>query len=223
MPAHNTAQKEKKSKGPVGKAGGKTMGKKDRKAVENNWDNIEEYLSLIKQRVIVDGLTVARVNKMVGASRCEVQNMNGIVEIYPIGGCIKLTSGHKLHVQACMSTGSVVLINGGQITGTLTPGQMVRAERYLRTIQELGIADLKPNPAGGCVLRIPSEFLGRVRTEARIAFPPTFFGAAASDAEEGNYEFDREEETAPERVKARTEVLNDEDDGEDDGIDLDDL
>ena len=224
MPAHNTQTQEKKSKGPKGKAGGKGLSKKDRMASENNWDNIEEYLSLLKQQILVDSLCVARVTRIVGASRCEVKQMNGIVEIFPIAGCIKLNSGHKGHVEACVSRDSIVLINGGQITGTLTAGQAARAERYLSTIQHLGIADLKPSPAGGCSLRIPAEFLSRVITEGRITVPANFFGTA-SEAEVGNYEFDYGEDVAPERVKERKEdkgVLDDEDRVEVE-IDLDDL
>jgi hypothetical protein len=226
MPAHNTAQKEKKS-GPKGKAGGKGLSKKDRQATENNWDNVEEYLGLLKQGLIVDGLTTARVIKMVGASRCQVQHMNGTLEIYPFAGGIKLTSGHKYHVQACISPGSVVLINGLQITGTLTSAQMVRAERYLTNIQALGLVDPKRSPAGS--LRIPAEFLARILTEARIVFPPTFFGAPEQE-EAGNYVFDhtdqppapKAEVKAKAASKAATKELDDRDLGED-GIDLDDL
>ena len=230
MPAHNTQTQEKKSKGPKGKAGGKGLSKKDRQAEENNWDNIDEYLSLTKQRIVVDGLSVARVTRIVGASRCEVQHMNGIVEIFPIAGSVKLNSGHKHHVQACVSSGSMVLINGGQITGTFLPGQLVRAERYLHTIQLMGLVDpSKPSPAGGGPVRIPAEFLSRVITEGRITVPANFFGTAAPE-EQGNYVFDYGDEKAPPKVKDKNDkndkndkVLDDEDDGAEVEVNLDDL
>ena len=91
-----------------------------------------------------------------------------------------------------MTVGDVVLINGGQITATLTAGHKARAERHLRTIQEQGCWTLQ----AAAPVQIPSEFAGRVDTEARIVFPPTFFGAELNEVEEGGWEFDRDEEVA---------------------------
>jgi len=84
----------------------------------------------------------------------------------------------------------VVLINGGQITATLSAGHCSRVERLYRTIQEQGC--WVPSPVGGAV-KIPSEFTGRIDSEARIAFPPSFFGTATAVDEEG-WEFDRDAE-----------------------------
>jgi hypothetical protein len=200
MPAHNTAQKERKSTGPQEKAGGKTMGKRDKRATACNWENIEEYLSLLKQRVVVNGLTVAICLRAMGAGRFEVKYMNGITDNLPIAGSIKVKNARKTHVEACMSIGDVVLVNGGQITGTMTAGHMARAERYLRTIQEQGCWSEGP-------AQIPSEFASRIDTEARISFPVSFFGAVVHDDEEA-WEFDRDEEEAASgiarpRVKAK--------------------
>lgn len=197
MPVHNTAQKERKSAGPQEKAGGKVMGKRDKRATACNWDNIEEYLDLIKQRVVVDGLTMATCIRALGAGRYEVQYMNGIVDNLPIAGSIKVKSARKTHVQACMAVGDVVLVNGGQITGTLTAGHKARAERHLRNIQAKGCwapPSALQKAAGGSTVQIPSEFTGRVDTEARIVFPPTFFGAEQHEVEEGGWQFDRDEE-----------------------------
>jgi hypothetical protein len=226
MPVHNTAQKERKSAGPQEKAGGKVMGRKDKAAVANNWEHVEEYLALLKQRIIVTGLTVAICTRPMGASRYEVQFMDGIRENLPIGGCIKVKNARKLHVQACMSVGDVVLVNGGQITGTLTAGHRVRAESYLRTIQEQGCWVPPIRAFGGSTattVTIPSEFTHRVDTEARIAFPPTFFGATVHDAEGGAWEFDRDEEVAasgvaPERAREAAAAA-----AEEDTVNLDDL
>lgn len=228
MPQHNTAQKEKKSAGPQEKAGGKVMGWKDKRATANNWEHVEEYLALLQQRVIVDGLTVATCLRPMGASRYEVQYMDGIRDNLPIGGCIKVKNARKLHVQACMAAGDVVLINGGQITGTLTKGHCVRAERYLRNIQQEGCWAPPIRAAGGSTVTtvtIPSEFTHRVDTEARIVFPPTFFGKELEEAEERGWMFDRDEEeaasgVAPERAR---EAAAAEAAAEEDTVNLDDL
>jgi hypothetical protein len=88
-----------------------------------------------------------------------------------------------------MSPGDIVLINGSQITGTLTASHKDRVESALRTIQENGCY-AGGSPAGG--YRIPSEFVSRVDTEARLVFPPSFF--TGTETEEGEtWQFDREE------------------------------
>jgi hypothetical protein len=193
MPAHNSAQKEKKSSGPASKAGGKVMGRKDKRAEACNWENIEEFIGLLQARVIVTGLTTARVVRALGAGRCEIQYMNGETDNLPIAGSIRVKNSRKVHLEACMSAGNVVLINGGQITATLSAGHCSRVERLYRTIQEQG--RWAPSPAGGSIV-IPSEFTGRIDTETRIAFPPSFFGAAAAADDEEAWEFDRDAEEA---------------------------
>lgn len=201
MPVHSTAQKERKS-GPAVKAGGKVMGKRDRRAEACNWENVEEFIDLLKNRVIVTGLTVARCTRALGAGRCEVQLMNGEVYNLPIAGSIKVKNARKTHVQACMTAGDVVLINGGQITATLSVGHKARAERAFRAIQEHGCY-AGGSAAGG--VKIPSEFANRIDTEARIAFPPSFFGASESAEDEEGWEFDRSDEEAESGV-ARTRL-----------------
>lgn len=190
MPAHNSAQKERKTSGPAVKAGGKVMGRKDKRAEACNWENIEEFIGLLQARVIVTGLTVALCTRALGAGRCEVQYMNGETDNLPIAGSIRVKNSRKVHLEACMSAGNVVLINGGQITATLSAGHCSRVERLYRTIQEQGC--WAPSPAGGAV-KIPSEFTSRINTEARIAFPPSFFGTAVAVDEE-SWEFDRDAE-----------------------------
>jgi hypothetical protein len=224
MPAHNTAQKERKSAGPQVKAGGKVMGKRDKRATACNWENIEEYLDLIGQRVIVHGLELATCIRALGAGRYEVKRMNGIVDNLPIAGSIRVKSGHKTHVEACMTVGDVVLINGGQITGTLTAGHMARAERHLRAIQERGCwapPTAIQKAAGGSTVQIPSEFTGRIDTEARIVFPPTFFGAVVDDADAAVWEFDRSgEEVTSGTVRGRVGVKVESDD---ESVNMEDL
>jgi hypothetical protein len=192
MPAHNTNTSQ---KGPATKAGGKGMSKKDKRASAVNWDHIEEYIDLLKNRVIVNGLTLGRCVKAAGAGRYEIQYMDGSLANLPIAGSIRVKNSRKTHITACMSAGDIVLINGSQITGTLTASHRDRVEMALRTIQANGCyaggSMAGTNLAGG--YRIPSEFVSRVDTEARLVFPPSFFNGTET-AEGETWQFDRDEE-----------------------------
>ena len=190
MPSHNTNTSQ-KTHGPATKAGGKGMSKKDKRASAVNWDHIEEYISLLQNRVIVTGLTLGRCMKAAGAGRYEIQYMDGEIANLPIAGSIRVKNSRKTHITACMTAGDIVLINGSQITGTLTASHRDRVEMALRTIQANGCY------AGGSLAggyRIPSEFVTRVDTEARLAFPPSFFNATTESAEGETWQFDRDEE-----------------------------
>ena len=189
MPAHNTNTSQ-KAHGPATKAGGKGMSKKDKRASAVNWDHIEEYIDLLKNRVIVTGLTLGRCMKAAGAGRYEIQYMDGEIANLPIAGSIRVKNSRKTHITACMTAGDIVLINGSQITGTLTASHRDRVESALRTIQANGCY-AGHSLAGG--YRIPSEFVTRVDTEARLAFPPSFFNGAET-AEGETWQFDRDEE-----------------------------
>ena len=168
MPAHNTHTQEKKSKGPAQKAGGKNMSKKDKRATDNNWDNAEEYLQLLRYRILVDGLTLVRCMRPLGEGRWEVQHMMGEIGRYPIAGCITINSSHKTHIEACITAGSYAVVNGGMITASLCAGHLVRAQKLLAAVQEIGI---DPAPTA----RIPSEFTNRIIKEGRVTFKPAFF------------------------------------------------
>jgi hypothetical protein len=194
MPAHNTHTQEKKSKGPAQKAGGKNMSKKDKRATENNWQNAEEYLQLLRHRVIVDGLTLVRCTRPLGDGRWEVQHMTGEMGRFPIAGCITINSSHKTHIEACITSGSYAVVNGGMITASLCAGHLARAEKLLNAVQALGI---DPSPAPNTV---PSEFTNRIIKEGRVVFKSNFF----KDDEENEIEFEGEAEV---EAKAEAEAM----------------
>jgi hypothetical protein len=190
MPVHNTHKQEKKSKGPAQKAGGKNMSKKDKRATENNWDNAEEYLQLLRHRILVDGLTLVRCMRPLGEGRWEVQHMMGEIGRYPIAGCITINSSHKTHIEACITAGSYAVVNGGMITASLCAVHLVRAQNLLLAVQKLGI---DPAPTA----QISSEFTSRIIKEGRVTFKPTFFKDEEKDdgfVFEGEAEADAEAE-----------------------------
>lgn len=186
MPEHNSANKQ-RSRAPASKIGGKALGRRDIRAIQSSWQAAEEYLTLLKARVIVHGLTLAICTKAAGAFRYNVAFMDGSTGVLPIAGSIRVKNAHK-NIQPCMRPADIILVNGGMITAVLSEDQRNRAEALLGTIRTVGsVAEAS----------VPSEFASRIDPTPSIIFSESFFRQVFMQgtlATEQDWEFDRSEE-----------------------------